>query len=476
MESGEATVLSRNLARTGGRSDARYTQGTVWKLLLFTAIPMLPGTLSLAGYNIANTYYLSELGTDPLAVMGYVFPVTMLVASLFMGMAVGVATPMAQAIGRGDRALAVQIATAGVLLLTLVSVACGYLGIRFMNQTFSLYGAKPELLPLIAEYMEIWYAGCFTVALMMLGNHLLIGSGNPIYAGTLMLFGMTLNVLLDYWFIFGAGPIPAMGIRGAALGTVISQGAAAFLSLAVQQFHRHMISLPILRHWRQVLSAWRIILGMTMSLVIGYLLVPLGNNVILWVVSQFGKEAVAAVATVGRFETVALMIPMSLGMSLTSVVAQNFGAGCYERIRTAMKFSVSFVLVLEFGIAILAYLFAAPLTSIFTEDPEVARIMILHLQIVSFGYGMTELHRYSCFFLTGCSHPRLATWANVVRVGLLIGGAWYGAAWAGITGMFCARLGTDLLAGTLNILLAAWIVWRCGDPPTQILCPCGQQN
>ncbi|MDO4559199.1 MAG: MATE family efflux transporter, partial [Planctomycetia bacterium] len=293
---GGKTDLPMGRMGHSGPPDARYVRGTVWKLLLFTAIPMLPGTLSLAGYNIANTYFLSELGTDPLAVMGYVFPVTMLVSSLFVGLAVGVAAPMAQAIGRGEQAEAVRIATLGILLLTLVSLLCGSLGIWFMDWTFSLYGAKPELLPLIAEYMEVWYAGCFTVALMMLGNHLLIGSGNPMYAGGLMLFGMTINVVLDYWFIFGAGPIPAMGIRGAALGTVISQGCAAFLSLAVQQFRHRMISLSSLRRLKPVIRSLRSILWMASSLLIGYLLVPLGNNVILWIVSQFGKEAVAAVA------------------------------------------------------------------------------------------------------------------------------------------------------------------------------------
>ena len=438
----------------------RYTRGTVWKLLIRTAVPMLPGTLSLSGYNIANTYFLAKLGLEPLAAMGFVFPVVMLVGCVFIGLSVGVMTPMAQAIGRGDREQAVQIATSGLLLTVLASIFCGLLGNATLEWTFRQYGADATLIPVIAEYMHIWYAGCFTIALMMLGNNLMIGSGMPVHAGLLMLFGMGLNVGLDAWFIFGAGPIPALGVRGAALGTVIAQGSAGCLAMIALQHQRKLFRLHVLRDVSNVLKQWSTIVEMSIPLTLSYLLMPLGNSVIVWIISRFGHEAVAACTAVGRLEAVACLITMSLGMSLTSVVAQNFGAEKFERIRQTLKISVTFALLMELCVAILAFCFARSIAEFFVTDPLVVKIMIWHLQIVTFGYGMTEVHRFSCGFLTGCSHPRLATCVNLLRVTLLVASSYVGAQWHGVTGVFFARLGTDFFAGSASLLLTIWIVWH----------------
>lgn len=453
--------LRSNISQFNVQDSAnRYTRDTVWKLLLHTAIPMLPGTLSLSGYNIANTYFLAKLGLEPLTAMGFVFPVVMLVGCVFIGLGVGVMTPMAQAIGRGDRTQAARIATSGLLLTMLASIVCGVAGNATLEWTFRQYGADAALIPVIAEYMYIWYAGCFTVAFMMLGNHLMIGSGMPVHAGLLMLFGMGLNVGLDAWFIFGGGPIPPLGVRGAALGTVLSQGIAACLAMMALQRQRKLFHLRMLCDVKGILKLWCTIIEMSIPLTLGYLLMPLGNSVIVWIISRFGHEAVAACTAVGRLEAVACLITMSLGMSLTSVVAQNFGAEKFDRIRQTLKLSVTFAFVMEFCVAIAAFCFARSIAEFFVTNPTVVQIMIWHLQIVTFGYGMTEIHRFSCCFLTGCSHPRLATCANLLRVVLLVAGSYWGAQWSGITGVFFARLGTDFFAGGVNLLLAVWIVWR----------------
>jgi Na+-driven multidrug efflux pump len=189
------------------------------------------------------------------------------------------------------------------------------------------------------------------------------------------------------------------------------------------------------------------------------LLMPVSAGVVTWVLSEFGNEAVAATGAAGRIEMFAFVIPMALGISLTPFVSQNYGARRLDRIREARMVSTRFALLYGGAVAVVFFACAPWLAEVFSEDPRVIAILVAYVRIISFGYGMMEVHRYCGFFLTGLHRPVSATLLNAIRVlAFLIPLSYLGARLYGVRGVFFGRLATDLAVGSIGLM---WVSRAC---------------
>ncbi|MFA7232370.1 MAG: MATE family efflux transporter, partial [Victivallaceae bacterium] len=429
----------------------------------------IAGTLAISGYNIADTYFVGQLpGAEPLAAMGFTFPVIMLVGCVFHGLSAGVMTTAAQAIGGQKRNKAAKLISSGLLLVFILSILIATIGMSTTNHVFSLFGASGETLMLTKGYMNIWYFGCATAALSMTGNSLLISVGKVKTASSLMVMGMLINVVLDPAFIFGFGSIPAMGIRGAAVATIISQMATALSILWIlcrQQKLLRFEKIP----WRQLKRAWGIMVVYAVPASIGMLMMPIGSAIITRVTAEFGDVAVAATAAAGRLEMVAFVFPMALGIGLMPMIGQNFGARLYERIRMCRRFSMRFAFCFLAFMAVIYFIFADVMVRHFSHDKNVQEIMAMAMRIIPWGFGMIEVHRYAGFFFIGCGRPAVAAWLNGLRIiGLMIPFSLLALYFHSLAGLFWARLAADVIAGTVGFLLARRMTERLpqnGEPP-----------
>jgi len=433
---------------------------SVKRTLFGMAFPMLAGTFAMTAYNLTDTWFVSRLGTLPLAAMGFTFPIVMLLTHMAGGLGVGVTTLMSHATGRRDPVDAARITTHGLLLTLAVAAVIAVAGFLSIDPVFTALGADATVLSLVRQYMRIWYLGAPFMALPMLGNGLLISAGDSGAAGRFMMLGPILNVILDPILMFGYLGFPAMGIRGAALATVIGQAAStAWLLHLLSRKHR----LLVCKRWRMAVYAasFRSILRLGIPNAVSMILMPVSATVVTRILSNFGNAAVAATGAAQRIEMFAFVIPMALGMSLAPFVSQNLGADRHDRIRESLWLSTRFALLYGGGIA-LTFLLAAPLlASLFSKDPEVVRILVLYIRIVSFGYGMMEVHRYSAIILTGLHEPVSSALLNGTRVLiLLIPLSWLGAHVWGVYGVFACRVATDVLAGCLGLF---WVGRVCGS-------------
>ena len=145
-----------------------YTDGPIGSVMLKTALSMLPGTLASSGYNIVDTYFVSKLGTLPMAAMGFTFPVVMLVGCLFRGLDNGIMTPTAQLLGGGRIPRAARLISSGAMMLIIVSLAVGIIGSLTIEPVFrTLLKADDQVMGDIRNYMVIWYMGSVTASLGM---------------------------------------------------------------------------------------------------------------------------------------------------------------------------------------------------------------------------------------------------------------------------------------------------------------------
>ena len=142
---------------------------------------------------------------------------------------------------------------------------------------------------------------------------------------------------------------------------------------------------------------------------------------------------------------------MALGIALMPMIAQNYGARLYSRIHQCRRIAMRFAFFLECTMAVLYWIAAPFLVGFFTQDAQVAAIMTSYLRIVPWGFGMIEIHRYSGFFYTGCSHPHASAWLAALRVaGLMIPFSLLALRLQSLTGLFWARLAADVVSGAIG--------------------------
>jgi len=432
------------------KQSGSYTTGPIRRSMCKTALAMIPATLALCGYNLADTYFVGRLpGVSPLAAMGFTLPVIMLIGCIFRGLAIGVMTTCAQSLGAKKQQRASHLVSGGVGLILLISILVAVLGMAFSKPLFALFGAQGETLQLVEKYMDIWFFGCATASLSMTGNDLLIASGDSRVASFSMMLGLAVNVVMDPLFIFGFGPLPGMGIAGAALATIIAQSIGTILVMCVLHFRHRLLMFE--RIPRDVLfKSWLLMLKYAGPSIIGMLMMPLGISVMTRITAGFGDVAVAAVSAAGRLEMAAFVIPMSLGMTLMPFAGQNYGAKQYDRICEGRRFSMRFALFFLTGAALIFTFFADQIVVWFKDDAEICRIMAQCLRITSWGFAGVEIHRFAGFFYTGCGRPSASAWLNALRIiGLLIPLSLAALFMHWLTGLFIARLIADVLSAVI---------------------------
>jgi putative MATE family efflux protein len=422
--------------------------------LLSMAVPMLAGTLALNAYNLTDTWFISRLGKIPLAAMGYTLPVVMLLACVARGIGAGVTTLVSHAIGRGDHSLAAKLVTHSTWLMLVLSAIVTVGGYLLVTPVFSMLGAEGQTLELVGQYMRTWYAGAIFMILPMLGNGVLISAGDSKSASRFMMIGMFLNLVLDPILIFGWAGIPALGMFGAALATVIAQAVSTgWLVWLLCRKHRLIVNLPL--SGRDFLASLSHISGFAIPSILSLILMPVSAGVITKLLSRFGDATIAAVGAAGRIEMFAFVVPMALGISLTPFVSQNFGANRPDRVHRAHVFSTWFALGYGALTAVVFFVAAPFMARLFSTDQHVVDTLVSYIRIISFGYGLMEVHRYCGFFLMGTHKPKSATMLNIIRiVVLLIPLSWLGARFWGVTGVFGGRLVTDVLGGLIAL---AWV-------------------
>ena len=438
---------------------AVYTQGPIAKSMIKTALAMIPATLALSGYNLVDAYFVGRLvgktAVDaPMAAMGFTLPVVMLIGCFFHGLGIGVSAPTAQALGGNKLERAAKGSTSGVLLILMFSILTAIIGMSCVKNVFSAFGARGEVLDLVIEYMDIWYFGCATASIAMAGHGLLISVGDNRIASTLMMSGMIINAILDPLFIFGWGFFPALGIKGAALATIFAQATGGSISMYVLWKKHHLIrfrKIPLV----ELRNYWIVTLRYAIPASLGMLMMPIGMTVITRLTATFGTAAMAGCTAAGRLETIAFVIPMSLGMTLTPFIAQNYGARRFDRIKEGVIFAFRFAFIFLFGSAVLFASLANFIAPFFCNSAEAQGVMARCIMISVWGLAGVEIHRFSGFSYTGCGRPTAAAMLNGMRF-LLFLIPFSLIAWAlnSLNGLFVARLAADVLSGVIGAYLA----------------------
>ncbi|MGB2926368.1 MAG: MATE family efflux transporter [Limnothrix sp.] len=428
------------------------TEGPISQRLVKLTLPMVWGILAIVAFNLADTYYVGQLGTDQLAAMSFTFPVVMTLGSLAMGLGIGASSIIARAIGEGDRTR-VQRFTTNSLTLGVAAVALlASLGLLTINPLFTALGADETVMPYIQQYMQIWYFGIVFLVIPMIGNSAIRAAGDTLTPSLIMIFAAGLNIVLDPFLIFGVAGFPALGLVGAAWATVISRAITLTASLLVLKFKEDMLSskFPDLE---ETLWCWRDILYIGLPAAGANMITPISIGIITSLLASYGSIAVAGFGIASRVESLAMIALMALSASMGPFVGQNWGGKQYGRVAEALKQSYIFCLGWGFLMAIALAIFGSQLAKLFNDNSEVIDVASTYLWIVPITYGASGIIQVASSAFNALGKPIPAITMTALRMfALYIPLAYLGSNFFGITGVFAAATIANAVVG----IVAFW--------------------
>ncbi|MBN1882819.1 MAG: MATE family efflux transporter [Deltaproteobacteria bacterium] len=436
------------------------TEGPVGKTLWNLTLPMIAGFFSMIAFNLVDTIFVAQLGTDPLAAMSFTFPVIFFLAGMMVGLGTGTASVISRAVGAGDADRARRLTTDAILLGFVWAIVISVLGLLTIDPLFSLMGASPPIIALIGQYMSILFGGIFVFIVPVLGNHSMRGYGDTLTPSIIMMGAAVINALLDPVLIYGLFGLPRMELAGAALATIIARSTSLVAAIWVLHWKKHML-VRVRPRLRAAWDSWRPILIVAVPAALANLSVPLSMAVITNLASRFGPGAVAAVGTGIRLENMALMVVLALAAAVIPFIGQNYGAGRPDRVRGGYFFSARFSVYYGLVIWALFFVLAHPIAGLFSDDPEVVGYIVWFVRIMPGGYPLLGIGHVTIAAFNSINRPIHAAMINLVRMFFLaVPLAYLGARLFSVPGIFCGMALANIISGVGAFLLFRWMSRR----------------
>jgi putative MATE family efflux protein len=365
---------------------------------------MALGLVAIFSFEAVDLFFISRLGDEPLAAVSFTFPVIWLLVGIGIGFEAGASSCVSRAVGGGNEYQAHRLTTDTAVLATFVALILCVIGLFTIRPVFSMLGATEELMPLIEDYMRIWYwlepaETCMWTCLAAVRAR-----GNTMLQGRIITAAALLNAVLDPIFIFGLFGFPRLEIQGAALASLV----ANLVMLSFTLFHLHhrlgIFANPI-APLKELFESWRHMLKIGIPAMMTNAIIPVSNGIVVAMIATYGVDAVAGFGIAMRIEPMALIPFYALSAVSSPFAGQNFAAGEYQRLFEARRaitwFCIGFGLLL---VVVFGFL-ANPLAGLFSETQEIQLIAVRYLWIVSVGYGAYGVVMSVCASFNGIGRP-----------------------------------------------------------------------
>lgn len=430
------------------------TQGSVHKHLIRMALPMIIGIAASMGFLLADTFFIGKLGPNELAAVGFAGPIIMIIVATSIGLGAGTSSVMARAAGRGDQEELIKLATNSFIISALLSLGFTVIGLLTIDPLFRIMGADETILPLIRDYMEIWYWAPIFVITPMVAMGIMRSVGDTSLQGKILILASLANVILDPILIFGLLGFPRMELAGAALATLIAR-AGSFVAVVYYLTYRF----HVLKFNRAIVADFWISTKKIMHVGIPAagtnIIIPIANGVIIAIIATFGNDAVAGTTVALRIETFSIIFFFALSSIIGPFVGQNLGARKHDRIQLALKQSAIFCLLWGAALAVLIALFAPGITGVFSDKSAISGLATSYLFIVPLSYGAYGIVMTANAAFNGLGQPLPGVMISTLRVvifqiPMVLLAAWY----MDLAYVFAAASLSNILAG---ILAYFWI-------------------
>ncbi|EMK3380009.1 MATE family efflux transporter [Vibrio vulnificus] len=415
-------------------------------------VPMIFGMVAILMFNLVDTFFISLLGTEALAAISYTFPVTFAVNCITMGIGVGLSTSIGRLLGQGEAHQAARFTTHGLLLAIVLVALASTLGFFTVTPLFTLLGAKEALIPLIGQYMHVWYLTIPLLVIPMAGNSAIRATGDTKTPAKIMMLAGLINGVLDPLLIFGVGPFPELGIQGAAIASAFSWLGALIGSFYVLIKREWLLGLP---QWPRLKEDWRQILKVGTPAALSNAMNPLSGAILMMILSSHGTAAVAAYGAAQRIESILILVLMALTSALTPFMAQNFGAKNPQRAFQGLFVSMRFSVLFQGLVFLMMVPLSIPLAALFSQEQAVRDLLWHYLLVVPISYGFLGIVMMLVSGLNAMHQPLNAFRWSVIRLFVFTLPAAYLGSWLyDIEGLFIGIAVGNILVGLCSYLYA----------------------
>ncbi|HFQ5432472.1 TPA: MATE family efflux transporter [Vibrio vulnificus] len=415
-------------------------------------VPMIFGMVAILMFNLVDTFFISLLGTEALAAISYTFPVTFAVNCITMGIGVGLSTSIGRLLGQGEAHQAARFTTHGLLLAVVLVALASTLGFFTVTPLFTLLGAKEELIPLIGQYMHVWYLTIPLLVIPMAGNSAIRATGDTKTPAKIMMLAGLINGVLDPLLIFGIGPFPELGIQGAAIASALSWLGALIGSFYVLIKRERLLGLP---QWQRLKEDWQQILKVGTPAALSNAMNPLSGAILMMMLSSHGTAAVAAYGAAQRIESILILVLMALTSALTPFMAQNFGAKNPQRAFQGLFVSMRFSVLFQGLVFLMMVPLSIPLAALFSQEQAVRDLLWHYLLVVPISYGFLGIVMMLVSGLNAMHQPLNAFRWSVIRLFVFtLPAAYLGSLLYDIEGLFIGIAVGNILVGLCSYLYA----------------------
>ena len=380
----------RNQPRIG---ENKMHSTPIGKLLLSMALPLVMSMLVQALYNVVDSIYVSRVSESAVTALSLAFPIQNLQIGFATGIAVGMNALLSKSLGEGNRGQANRAAGNAVFLMLIAVALFMLFGMFFAKPYYAMQSQVEETVEGGAAYTAICCIFTLGVFVEILGERLLQASGRTVYTLFTQGTGAVVNILLDPLFIFGGFGIPAMGVAGAAVATVIGQWVAGLLAIYFNLKKNPDVSfgLKYIRpRWEIIRPVLTVGIPSTLMMAIGSVMNFLMNQIFLGF-RDYGETAAGVFGIYFKLQSFFFMPVFGLNNAAISIIAYNYGARQPERIAKTLKYSACGAFaVMMLGLAVFQLL-PQVLLGIFEPSEDFLAIGTSALRIVSFHFPLAAI-------------------------------------------------------------------------------------
>ena len=393
-----------------------YTQGSIRQAIVLLAIPMILELSLESVFAVVDIYFVSHLpnSKNAIATVGLTeFSIT-IVYSLAIGLSTAATAVVARRIGEKNPDAAAHTGMQSLLLALISAIVFGVSGIVFAEDILRIMGAESDVIKEGTPFTRIMLGGSFVIIMLFLINGIFRGAGDAAMAMRSLWIASLLNIILCPLLIYGYGPFPELGLKGAAIATTIGRGTGVLYQcyhlfkgkgiIKVKPVHFKWDS-PVIKTLIEV--AWPATLQFVIQsgswIVVGRLVAETGST-----------DGVAGYQIAIRNIVFFILPAWGLSNAAATLVGQNLGAQQPERAQKSALLTMKYNAIFMAGVMLLFLFFASPIISIFTKDPEVHHFGTLALQIIGAGYIFYGIGMVMIQALNGAGDTKTPTWINFI--------------------------------------------------------------
>ncbi|HKG67692.1 MAG TPA: MATE family efflux transporter [Segetibacter sp.] len=393
-------------------SQEDFTKGSMRRAVFMLAIPMILEMCMESVFAVVDIFFVGRLGKDAAATVGLTEAFLMIIYSIAIGLSMAATAMVARRVGEKNIEEASRSAMQAVILALVCTTVISVLGLIFAIDILQLLNAPETVLAIGVPYTRTMLGGCVVIIMLFLINGIFRGAGDAGIAMRSLWLANICNIILCPVLIFGWGPVPALGLTGAAVATTTGRG----IGVCYQVFHlikgKGLLTIKWTHCVPQV-QILRSLINVATTSTLQFLIATASWLFLARIIAGFGSNAIAGYTIALRIISFFILPAWGLSNAAATLVGQNLGAKEPDRAEKSVWITAKYNMIFMAIVTVNFFFFAKPIVSLINNQAEVVAVAIQALQIVSVGYIAYGLGMVLMNAFNGAGDSRTPTYINL---------------------------------------------------------------